>query len=185
MGIPSQVLFSSSAITVFCKIVFTCLSLAPFFVVTNLRLSSFLSHTIGCDESGNWQCFTRCVGAGLGCKTNSGYRYGSGLLALMLEQRTEMCLLMLWSWILRLQCRSRKTSLSPWLHRITVHTDDIQRWAPCQTVRFDLIVSNPPYYEPGMECVTPQRDHRHYWLLRRIVLRETVFFVCGIAGANR
>ncbi|ACY89668.1 putative methyltransferase [Salmonella enterica subsp. enterica serovar Typhimurium str. 14028S] len=31
----------------FCKVVFTCLSLAPFFVVTDLRLNSFLSHTIG------------------------------------------------------------------------------------------------------------------------------------------
>ncbi len=47
-------------------------------------------------------------------------------------------------------------------HRITVHTDDIQRWAPRQTVRFDLIISNPPYYEPGVECATPQREQARY-----------------------
>ncbi|MBR7448555.1 tRNA(1)(Val) (adenine(37)-N(6))-methyltransferase TrmN, partial [Klebsiella pneumoniae] len=51
---------------------------------------------------------------------------------------------------------------SPWPHRITVHTDDIQRWAPRQTVRFDLIISNPPYYEPGVECATPQREQARY-----------------------
>lgn len=67
-----------------------------------------------------------------------------------------------------------------------MHTDDIQRWAPRQTVRFDLIISNPPYYEPGVECATPQReqarytatlDHQTYWLLRRIVLPKMAFCV--------
>ncbi len=53
-----------------------------------------------------------------------------------------------------------------------MHTDDIQCWAPRRTVRFDLIINSPPYYEPGVECATPQReqarytatlDRRRYW----------------------
>ncbi len=55
-----------------------------------------------------------------------------------------------------------------------------------QTVRFDLIISNPPYYEPGVECATPQWEQACYtplrWihsdvsrLLRRIVYRRWPF----------
>ncbi len=48
-------------------------------------------------------------------------------------------------------------------YRITVHTDILQCWAPRQTVRFYLtIVPNPPYYEPGVECATPQREQARY-----------------------
>lgn len=31
-----------------------------------------------------------------------------------------------------------------------------------QTVRFDLIISSPPYYEQGVECATPQREQARY-----------------------
>lgn len=82
---------------------------------------------------------------------------GSGLLALMLAQRTDdnvpIDAVELDSGA-AMQAQEN-VAHSPWPHRITVHTDDIQRWAPRQTVRFDLIISNPPYYEPGVECATP------------------------------
>ena len=39
---------------------------------------------------------------------------------------------------------------SPWAERINVHTADIQQWITQQTVRFDLIISNPPYYQQGV-----------------------------------
>ncbi len=97
-----------------------------------------------------------------------------------------MCLLTPWNWMPGLPCKRRKTWLTLRPHRITVHTDDIQRWAPRQTVRFDLIISNPPYYEPGWNAprrsgsrrVTPLRwITRRYWLLRRIVLPKMAFCV--------
>ena len=34
--------------------------------------------------------------------------------------------------------------------------------APEQTARYDLIVSNPPYYAPGVECGTPEREQARY-----------------------
>lgn len=89
---------------------------------------------------------------------------GSGLLALMLAQRTDdnvpIDAVELDSGA-AMQAQEN-VAHSPWPHRITVHTDDIQRWAPRQTVRFDLIISNPPYYEPGVECATPQREPARY-----------------------
>ncbi|MBD4721698.1 tRNA (adenosine(37)-N6)-methyltransferase TrmM, partial [Xanthomonas citri pv. citri] len=51
---------------------------------------------------------------------------------------------------------------SPWAERINVHTADIQQWITQQTVRFDLIISNPPYYQQGVECSTPQREQARY-----------------------
>ncbi|MEN1695806.1 tRNA (adenosine(37)-N6)-methyltransferase TrmM, partial [Pseudomonas aeruginosa] len=51
---------------------------------------------------------------------------------------------------------------SPWAERINVHTADIQQWITQQTVRFDLIISNPPYYQQGVECATPQREQARY-----------------------
>ena len=51
---------------------------------------------------------------------------------------------------------------SPWAERINVHTADIQQWVTQQTARFDLIISNPPYYQQGVECATPQREQARY-----------------------
>ena len=34
--------------------------------------------------------------------------------------------------------------------------------APEQTARYDLIVSNPPYFTPGVECGTPEREQARY-----------------------
>lgn len=43
-----------------------------------------------------------------------------------------------------------------------VECADVLAWAPEQTARYDLIVSNPPYYEPGVECGTPEREQARY-----------------------
>ncbi|MCL5444419.1 tRNA (adenosine(37)-N6)-methyltransferase TrmM, partial [Lactobacillus johnsonii] len=35
---------------------------------------------------------------------------------------------------------------------------DIKEWAGEQEGRYQLIVSNPPFFEPGIACATSQRD---------------------------
>lgn len=89
---------------------------------------------------------------------------GSGLLALMLAQRTSDSVI-----IDAVELESEaatqaqeNVAQSPWLERINVHTADIQQWVTQQTARFDLIISNPPYYEQGVECATPQREQARY-----------------------
>ncbi|MHA1020680.1 tRNA(1)(Val) (adenine(37)-N(6))-methyltransferase TrmN [Enterobacter ludwigii] len=89
---------------------------------------------------------------------------GSGLLALMLAQRTEAHVTID---ALELDAQaaeqaSENAAESPWAARINVECADVLDWTPEQTARYDLIVSNPPYYAPGVECGTPEREQARY-----------------------
>lgn len=89
---------------------------------------------------------------------------GSGLLALMLAQRTEPHVTLD---AVELDAQAAEQAAeniaeSPWPSRVRVECADILSWAPEQTARYDLIVSNPPYYEPGVECATPEREQARY-----------------------
>jgi tRNA1Val (adenine37-N6)-methyltransferase len=112
----------------------------------------------------------------------------SGLLALMLAQRTDENVIIdaVELDVDAAQQAQENIAQSPWMHRVSVHTEDAQQWIPRQTVRFDLIISNPPYYE--QECATAAQAHTtsldHQRCLRwRTALRKTVF-LCGATGAD-
>lgn len=89
---------------------------------------------------------------------------GSGLVALMLAQRTDQHVTIDAIELDALAAiqAAENASESPWADRVQVECADILVWAAEQTARYDLIVSNPPYYEPGIECATPQRDQARY-----------------------
>lgn len=89
---------------------------------------------------------------------------GSGLLALMLAQRTDESVIIDAVELDTTAAEQAQENIlqSPWAHRVTVHCEDVVQWVPRQTVRFDLIISNPPYYEQGVECATPQREQARY-----------------------
>lgn len=89
---------------------------------------------------------------------------GSGLLALMLAQRTEASVTIdaVELDMSAAQQASENMAESPWASRVRVECADILVWATEQTARYDLIVSNPPYYEPGVECATPEREQARY-----------------------
>lgn len=55
-----------------------------------------------------------------------------------------------------------KTLPTPWADRIRVECADVLTRASEQTARYDLIVSNPPYFTPGVECGTPEREQARY-----------------------
>lgn len=73
---------------------------------------------------------------------------GSGLLALMLAQRTgELVALDAVELDEDAADQARENAAaSPWSTRIQVHQADIQQWQPPQTRRYELIVSNPPFF---------------------------------------
>lgn len=89
---------------------------------------------------------------------------GSGLLALMLAQRTEQNVT-IDAVELDVEASAQAAeniAESPWADRIQIHTADVQQWLTAENSRYDLIISNPPYYEQGVECATPQREQARY-----------------------
>ncbi|HHT5675707.1 tRNA1Val (adenine37-N6)-methyltransferase [Raoultella planticola] len=89
---------------------------------------------------------------------------GSGLLALMLAQRTDdRVMLDAVELDEEAAAQARENVVtSPWGARIQVHLGDIQRWQPAQTRRYELIVSNPPFFAEGVPCATSQREQARY-----------------------
>lgn len=89
---------------------------------------------------------------------------GSGLLALMLAQRTPESVQID---AVELDADAAEQALqnvqaSPWPQRVSLYAADALVWSQQQTQRYELIVSNPPYYEKGVECATPAREQARY-----------------------
>jgi tRNA1Val (adenine37-N6)-methyltransferase len=51
---------------------------------------------------------------------------------------------------------------SPWPERIRVHAQDIHHYAQHHAGQYDLIVSNPPYFEPAVACRDQARHNARY-----------------------
>lgn len=89
---------------------------------------------------------------------------GSGLIALMLAQRTgqdiEVDAVELDEQAAG-QARENAAE-SPWADRIHVWHDDIVHWSKNAEQRYSLIVSNPPYFVPGSDCASPERASARY-----------------------
>lgn len=89
---------------------------------------------------------------------------GSGLLALMLAQRTgEAVIVDAVELDEEAAEQARENAAdSPWAERLQIHQADIQQWQPQQTRRYELIVSNPPFFAEGVPCATSQREQARY-----------------------
>ncbi|CAI1079448.1 tRNA1(Val) (adenine(37)-N6)-methyltransferase [Serratia entomophila] len=89
---------------------------------------------------------------------------GSGLIALMLAQRSadEVTIdAVELDEAAAAQARENVAG-SPWLHRIRVHAQDIHHYAERHAAQYDLIVSNPPYFEPAVACRDQARHNARY-----------------------
>ena len=89
---------------------------------------------------------------------------GSGLLALMLAQRTgDDVHVEAVELDEEAAAQARENALaSPWASRIEVWRADIHQWQPSQTRRYELIISNPPFFAEGVPCATSQREQARY-----------------------
>ncbi len=101
---------------------------------------------------------TRILDVGTGC----------GLIALMLAQRTESSGSMMDAIELdavAAQQAASNVARSPWSTRIQVIQQSLQEYAkafPPESMRFDLIVCNPPFFENQLPSQKPsQRAARH------------------------
>ena len=92
---------------------------------------------------------------------------GSGLIALMLAQRLQAAGLTVAVDGVELDdaavTQSRQNvAESPWAEAIHIHQGDILQWDPAFSRRYGLIVSNPPYFAPGVACRDDARATARY-----------------------
>ncbi|MGM3175923.1 tRNA(1)(Val) (adenine(37)-N(6))-methyltransferase TrmN [Dickeya lacustris] len=89
---------------------------------------------------------------------------GSGLIALMLAQRSDDHVLIDGVELdgAASQQARENVAASAWAHRINIHQQDIQHYAAQTMSRYSLIVSNPPYFSPGVPCGDEQRAAARY-----------------------
>lgn len=88
---------------------------------------------------------------------------GSGLIALMLAQRNDQLSVdaVELDYDAALQAEENFQE-SKWHDRLRVINQDIVEFSRQSTDRYDLIVSNPPYFEPAVACRSEQRDQARY-----------------------
>lgn len=89
---------------------------------------------------------------------------GSGLIALMLAQRSgDEVTIDAVELDEAAAGRARENAAeSPWPQRIRVHAQDIHHYAQQHAAEYDLIVSNPPYFEPAVACRDQARHNARY-----------------------
>ncbi|WP_246201464.1 tRNA1(Val) (adenine(37)-N6)-methyltransferase [Budvicia diplopodorum] len=89
---------------------------------------------------------------------------GTGLLALMLAQRSEPQVMIDAVEIDRSAYEQalENVAASPWADRIQVFHQDIKDYAEHDHGGYDLIVSNPPYFPEGTECRDEARSTARY-----------------------
>lgn len=89
---------------------------------------------------------------------------GTGLVALMLAQRTSEHVLVD---AVELENdaagqASENFAESPWLSRLKVFAEDINLFTQRSARQYDLIVSNPPYFESAVACRDEARNAARY-----------------------
>lgn len=99
-----------------------------------------------------------------GCRRILDIGTGTGLLALMLAQRTEQHVMIDAVEIDRSAYEQalENVAASPWSKRIQVFHNDIKEYADNSNSSYDLIISNPPYFPEGTDCRDEARAKARY-----------------------
>lgn len=99
---------------------------------------------------------------------------GTGLIALMLAQRTTSAHIMAIDIDANaVEQATENSAQSPWSNRIEVATADFNHFRVGESEQFDLIVSNPPYFKQSLKPPTKSRSlARHDHTLSHEVLIE-------------
>lgn len=80
---------------------------------------------------------------------------GTGLIALMLAQRSEAKISAIE--INEDACRDALVNFqkSPWSERLSLYSADFNNFQESHSLRYDLVISNPPYFERSLKSARP------------------------------
>ncbi len=82
---------------------------------------------------------------------------GSGVIALMIAQRCNAKILAVEIDTASASQAKHNFELSPWRDRLKVEAISLQSFSKLQSNKFDLIVSNPPYFNKSLKSPSPER----------------------------
>jgi tRNA1Val (adenine37-N6)-methyltransferase len=87
---------------------------------------------------------------------------GSGLIAIMMAQRSEAVIDAVE--IDEKACRQAMENVAncPWEERINVYCDSFQHFAASTAFRYDLVVSNPPFFRDSLKSPIKARSHARH-----------------------
>jgi len=83
---------------------------------------------------------------------------GTGLLSLMIAQRSDAAITAIEIEALACEQAQENIAASPWSSKICAIHTDIQSFAASTTARFDLIVSNPPFFQNNLRSELHARN---------------------------
>lgn len=125
---------------------------------------------------------------GAWCNTGKAARVldigaGSGLIALMIAQRNAGCIIDAVE-IDGASCLQAEANIlrSPWKSRIRVHHISFQEFCIGKSATYDLIVSNPPFFQNSLQNPAPDRSvARHSTSLP---VRDLISGIMGLLDAG-
>jgi tRNA1Val (adenine37-N6)-methyltransferase len=104
---------------------------------------------------------------------------GSGLLSLMMAQRCNAIIDAIEIDEATAQEAAFNFAQSPWFDRLHLHAHSFQQHSILATEKYDILISNPPYYEKGKSYPIPDST--------RLSARHThaLSFLALVLGANK
>nr|WP_321358646.1 methyltransferase [uncultured Draconibacterium sp.] len=92
------------------------------------------------------------------CNTILDIGTGTGLIALMLAQRSQAQITAIEIEKNAAKESAENVAASPWNNRVEVQNVSLQKFAAETTSQFDLIVSNPPYFQNSLKAGNESRS---------------------------
>ena len=108
---------------------------------------------------------------------------GTGMIALMMAQRNSTAIID----AVEIEPDAFQESLfnikqSPWSERIKVMCSSFQEWAEKSGLKYDLIISNPPYFDNGVKSLLESRAQARH--SDGLPLSELVSGISGLLNKN-
>lgn len=101
---------------------------------------------------------------------------GTGLLSLMLAQKTSAQIDAVELHDLSAEQAAENFSLSPWRNQLHLHHKSVQQFSQIQSQLYDLIISNPPFFESSLQSAEESKNTaKHTNDLSYSTLIEIVF----------
>ncbi|WP_297095176.1 methyltransferase [uncultured Draconibacterium sp.] len=92
------------------------------------------------------------------CRTILDIGTGTGLIALMLAQRSKAQITAIEIEKNAAEEAAENVAASPWKNRVEVQNISLQKFAAETTSQFDLIVSNPPFFQNSLKAGNENRS---------------------------